>query len=293
MFDWNLIRSFLAILDEGSLAAASRKSGISQPTLGRHVDELEASLGVTLFQRGRSGMVPAPAALELAESARKMEQASSAISLAAAGASQQVGGVVRITASDIVATYLLPPVIAGLMRDLPEVEIELAPSNTVENLLRRDADIAIRMVRPAQNDLIARQVNTFEMGIYADMAYLQRNGTPRDFASLGGHALIGYDRSDLILRGFAEQGYKVDRSFFRFRCDNQITAFEVLVAGAGIGFAPNALARRHANLQRILPEIPVGGLPMWLTSHRELRTSRRIRRVSDYLGERLAALDLQ
>ncbi|MCB1423929.1 MAG: LysR family transcriptional regulator [Nitratireductor sp.] len=293
MFDWNLIRSFLAILDEGSLAAASRKTGISQPTLGRHVDELEASLGVTLFQRGRSGMAAAPAALELAESAREMERASADISLTATGASQQVGGVVRITASDIVATYLLPPIIADLMRDLPEVEIELAPSNTVENLLRRDADIAIRMVRPAQNDLIARQVNAFEMGIYAHSAYLERTGTPDDFEALSGHTLIGYDRSDLILRGFAEHGYKVDRSFFRFRCDNQITAFEVLVAGAGIGFAPNALARRHPGLQRILPDIPIEGLPMWLTSHRELRTSRRIRRVSDYLGEKLSELDLR
>ncbi len=291
-FDWNLVRSFLAALEGGSLAAASRETGVSQPTLGRHIDELEKSLGVTLFERGRQGMLPTKAALHIAEAAREMKTASASLSMAAEGDAGSVCGTVRITASEIVATYLLPAILADLLRDLPEIQIELVASNTVENLLQRDADIAIRMVRPTQNDLITRKVGTMEMGIYADRIYIDRHGTVTDFDDMADHVIVGYDRNDLVIRGFAQLGFKVDRNFFRFRCDDQVTAFEALVAGTGIGFAPRILTRRHANLVRILPDIEIPGLPMWLTSHRELRTSARIRLVNDYIGDRLTELEL-
>ena len=174
MFDWNLVRSFLAALEAGSLAKAARQTGISQPTLGRHVNELEKSLGVTLFERGRMGLVPTSAALEVAEAARDMQAASAAITMAATGSAETVSGTVRITSSEIVATYILPEILARMLQDLPEIEVELVPSNTVENLLQRDADIAVRMARPIQNDLITRHVNTMAMGIYAHRAYLDR-----------------------------------------------------------------------------------------------------------------------
>lgn len=292
-FDWNLVRSFLAALETGSLAAASRKTGISQPTLGRHIDELEHSLGVILFERGRSGMLPTSAAMKVEQAAREMQEASAAITMAATDSSENLSGTVRITASEIVATYILPQIIAGLLQDLPEIEIELDASNTVGNLLQRDADIAIRMVRPTQNDLITRQVNTLEMGIYADRGYLGRSGAIMGFAGLKGQVIIGYDRNDLILRGFEAAGFKVGRDFFRFRCDNQVTAFEALVAGMGVGFAPRAIAKQHTNLVEILHAISIPGLPMFLTSHRELKTSRKIRVVNDYLAEKLSALQLR
>ena len=292
MFDWNLVTSFLAVLDHGSLAAAARATGVSQPTLGRHVDEFERELGVTLFERGRGGMMATETALAVAEQARAMRDASAAIEMAATGHSQSVEGTVRITASQIVSTYFLPGILASMFDDLPGIEIELVASNTVENLLQRDADIAIRMARPVQNDLIARQVNTLEMGIFAHRSYLASKGEPSGVEDLAGHVIIGYDRNDLVIRGFQAAGFTVDRHFFRYRCDDQVTAFEALAAGIGIGFAPRALASRHPALERLLPDIAIPGLPMWLTSHRELRTSRKIRAVSDYLGERLSALKL-
>lgn len=292
MFDWNLVRSFLAALEAGSLAKAARQTGISQPTLGRHVNELEKSLGVTLFERGRMGLVPTSAALEVAEAARDMQAASAAITMAATGSAETVSGTVRITSSEIVATYILPEILARMLQDLPEIEVELVPSNTVENLLQRDADIAVRMARPIQNDLITRHVNTMAMGIYAHRAYLDQNPAPETFEDLAGHVMIGYDRNDLILRGFEAVGFKVERDFFRFRCDDQVTGLEALTAAVGIGFAPRILARRHTGLVEILTEFPIDGLPMWLTAHRELRTSRKIRTVNDYLGKHLAALEL-
>jgi len=260
-YDWNLVRSFLAALEAGSLAKASRQTGISQPTLGRHVDELEKSLGVTLFERGRMGLLPTSAALEVAEAAKEMQAASAAITMAATGSAQSVAGTVRITASEIVATYILPKILSGMLQALPEIEVELVASNTVDNLLQRDADIAIRMARPTQNDLVTRQVNTMAMGIYAHQDYLANRTVPVDFESLNEHVMLGYDRNDLIVKGFEAEGFKVDRNFFRFRCDNQVTTFEALLAGTGIGFAPKILARRQASLVEILKDTTIKGLP--------------------------------
>ncbi len=291
-FDWNLIRNFLAALDGGSLAEAARTTKISQPTLGRHIDELEKVLGVTLFERGRMGMMPTKAALHIADAAREMKAASASLTMAAEENAQSVEGTVRITASEVVSTYILPQIISELLRDLPQIQIELAPSNAVENLLQRDADIAIRMVRPTQNDLITRKVNDMQMGIFADRTYLERQGPVTDFESLAGHTIIGYDRNDLILQGFNRAGFKIDRHFFRFRCDDQVAAMEALIVGTGIGFAPRVLARKYANLVEVLHGFPLPALPMWLTSHRELNTSARIRAVNDYIGEQLAKLDL-
>jgi len=291
-FDWNLVRSFLSALEAGSLAEASRRTGVSQSTLGRHLDELERTLGVTLFERGRMGLLPTSAALEVAEAAREMQAASAALTMAATGSAERVSGTVRITASQIVATYILPAVLSDLLQELPDIEVELVASNTVENLLQRDADIAIRMARPTMNDLITRHINAMAMGIYAHRTYLEGRAIPEDIDSLRQHVLIGYDRNDLILRGFEAMGYKVDRSLFRYRCDDQVAAFEALASGVGIGFAPRPIARRHPDLVEIMKEISIDPLPMWLTAHRELRTSRKIRTVNDFLADRLSSLDL-
>lgn len=292
-YDWNLLKSFLGVLDHGSLSAAARRMGISQPTLGRHVGELEAALGVTLFARSRDGLTPTPAALAIAEHARAVADAAGAAALAAAGRATEVTGTVRITASEVVATCLLPPLLAELLAGMPGLEVEIVPSNEIENLLRRDADLAIRMVRPTQLDLLARKVNDIGVGIYAHRDYLARAGRPpAGFDDLSGHIIIGYDRSDLVIRGFRRAGLEVDRHFFRFRCDDQVTCWEALSAGVGVGFAPHYLARRNPDLVRLAADIAIDGLPMWLVTHREIRTSARIRAVFDFLAARLSALDL-
>lgn len=291
-FDWNLLKSFIGVLDHGSLSAASRALGISQPTLGRHVDQLETALGVTLFTRGRDGLTPTAAALAVADPARRVAEAAAAAAFAAAGRASDVSGTIRITASQIVATYLLPPVIAGLLEKMPGLEVELVSSNAIENLLHRDADIAIRMVRPAQLDLVARKIADIGVGAYAHRDYLARVGnTPASVEDLARHVVIGYDRSDLVIRGFRNAGIQVDRHFFRFRCDDQVAAWEALANGVGIGFATNYLARRAPELVSLLSEFRPDPLPMWLVTHRELQTSARIRAVFDYLGDSLSAID--
>ncbi|HET7411839.1 MAG TPA: LysR family transcriptional regulator [Pararhizobium sp.] len=290
--DWNHIRSFVAIADAGTLSGAAKATGTSQPTLGRHIDELETSSGVTLFVRGRSGMSLTEAGLALIDDARAMAREADHLALTIAGRAASAAGPVRITASEIVATYFLPPILARLSDSEPEIEIELVASNAVQNLLSRDADIAVRMVRPAQNDVIARKVNDMAMGTFAASSYLERHGRPKTLDDLFKHRLIGFDRDDLMLRTLRAMGLEAERRMFAFRTDHQVAYWELLKAGAGVGFGGRHLASLTPGIVAVMPDLAIAPLPMWLASHQELRTSLKIRRVMDFLQEELSRLPL-
>lgn len=185
------------------------------------------------------------------------------------------------------SAYLLPGILAGLKQTHPEIQIEVLVSNLVENLLERQADIVIRHTRPAQGGLIARRIGELKIGAFARADYLARVGGKIDLNRLGDYDWIGYDRSDLMLRGFRKAGFKVDREFFRFRCDNHIVCWQAALAGVGIGLAPSQIVRRWPKMEPVLPEAMVAPLPVWLTAHRELRNSPRIQKVFAALAEGL------
>ncbi|TIQ37295.1 MAG: LysR family transcriptional regulator [Mesorhizobium sp.] len=286
-FDWNLIKSFVAVAETGSLSAAARRLEASQPTLGRHIAELEQALGVTLFRRGRRGYELTEAGSTLYERGRAVSEQANAFSLLALGSVEAIEGTVRIAASEVVAACVLPQMMARLGEEEPGIEVEIVASNQVENLLRRDADIAIRMVRPAQNELVARKVTDIPLCLCAAKSYLDRRGRPAKPGDLADHSLIGFDRSDEIIRGFTAYGIPVGRSHFRFRTDNQIVLWEAVRAGNGVGIGQEPLANRNPDLEKLLPEVPLPTLPVWLAMHRDVRTSMRIRRVADFLHEEL------
>jgi DNA-binding transcriptional LysR family regulator len=284
-FDWRLIRSFLAALDEGSLLGAARVLRSTQPTLGRHVAELESQLGIVLFERTGRGLLPTPTALRLAQSARAMEAGADQLARSVSGGEAAVSGSVRITASQPVACLLLPPILAALRVALPDVQVELVSSNAVSNLLRREADIALRMVQPDQASLVARRIAKITLGAYAHRDYLRRRGTPREAKDLLAHDVIGGDRDDAILRGFAGFGFPVGPEALSLRTDDLIAQWEAVRAGLGIGFIADYVARGDRQVVAVLPVLKLPVLPVWLTVHREIRTSRRIRAVYDFLAE--------
>ena len=284
-FDWRLIPSFLAALDHGSLLGAARALHASQPTIGRHIAELEAQLGLVLFERTGRGLVPTPTALRLAESARAMEAGADQLARSVSGSQASVSGTVRITASQPVACMLLPPLLARMRLELPEVQVELVASNAVTNLLRREADIALRMVRPDQASLVAKRIATVTLGTYAHRDYLHRRGTPRQPADLLLHDIIGNDGDSDIARGFAAMGFAVEREQFALRTDDLIAYWQLVRSGLGIGFLADYMARTDPNLVALLPMLKLPNLPIWLTVHREIRTSQRIRAVYDFLAE--------
>ena len=289
-FDWSLVRSFLAALDQGSLLGAARLLNMSQPTLGRHIAELERQLGVLLFERTGRGLVATATALQLAQAARSMEAGALQLSRTLSGAQSQSAGTVRITASVPVAVQLLPPVLAAMRQALPDIQIELVSSNQVSNLLRREADIAVRMVRPEQNSLIARKIGDVRLGAYASRGYLESRAPLRKASDLLQHELIGGDADPAILQGFAAMGFPVTRSAFALRSDDFIVQWQAVRAGLGIGFCADYMVRGEADVLEVLAgQLKIPSLPMWLAVHREIRTNASIRRVFDYLASALPA----
>jgi DNA-binding transcriptional LysR family regulator len=288
-FDWALVKSFLAVLDAGSLTGAARRLNAHQPTLSRHVSELEAQLGTPLFERTGRGVSPTAAALAIADAARRMEDGALALARGLAASRSAETGTVRISTSAVAATWLLPPVIAALREAEPGIAIELVSTNQITNLLRREADIAVRMVRPVQTSLIARKLGDVEIVAAAHRSYLARAGTPRDARELAQHRLIGYDRDDTIERGFARMNMALAHDRFGVRTDDQVAYGRLVAAGAGIGFVARYNIRHWPGVVALLPGLEIPPLPCWLAVHREIRSNRLVRRVFDFLADALPA----
>ena len=256
-FDWHLIRAFLAALDAGSLLGAAKKLQTTQPTVGRQVAQLEAQMGVVLFERTGRGLQPTATALSLADAARSMESGALQLARQLQAKQTQVQGTVRITASQPVAYQLLPPILASMREALPEIQIELISSNQVSNLLRREADIAVRMVQPDQGTLIAKKLGSVTVGVYAHKSYLTRFGTPHAPDDLINHTLIGYDTDDVMIRGFANYGQSLSKEAFAIRSDDLIVQWQALCAACGIGFVADYMGRSQPDLVKILPMLKI------------------------------------
>ncbi len=284
-FDWGLIRTFLAVLDAGSLLGAAKHMHTSQPTMGRQVAELERQLGVVLFERTGRGLAPTYAAHSLAASARDMQVGARGIGHALASQSDKVAGVVRISASVPVAFGLLPPLLARMRLALPQVQVELLATNAVSNLLQRDADIALRMVEPLQQTTVARRVGEVRLGAFANERYLARKGLPATPAQLLTHDFVA--DNGLIARGFEQMGCTLPEQQVVLRTDDMLAQWAGVRAGLGIGFVARYMAASEPQVQQVMPELPIPALPMWLVVHREVRTSARIRAVYDFLGDAL------
>ncbi len=285
--DWSHVQIFLALAEAGSLNRAAPQLGLSQPTLGRQLVALEESLGQVLFERHSRGLSLTEAGQALLPAARRMREGAQELALALAARDQSLAGTVRLTASDIVSTYFLPPVLHALRQCYPEVQIELVVSNEQEDLQQRSADIALRMVRPEQEMLVARKLSEWPVGVFAHRDYIARRGLPQ-MGHVLEHDWLGYDRSDRMLRGFAAAGMPVPVSFFGLRCDNQVVVWEAMRAGMGLAVSAVALGERDPDVQQVLHDLPIEPLHLWLTAHRELRDTPRLRVIYDALAQAFA-----
>lgn len=286
-FDWNQTRAFLAVVETGSLSAAARVLNQTQPTVGRQISALEDELGITLFERAGRSLKVTQTGLDLVEHARAMAIAASRMSLVATGQSQSIEGLVRISASDLFSAHLLPPIIQKLREVAPKIEIEIVATNDISNLVQREADIAVRNVRPEQPDLIARLVHEASGRFYASKSYLAKRGRPKSMDDLNGHDLVGFAAPEQMQMYYEQLGVTVGASNFKVRSANGLVAWELVKQGFGIAPMSIDVAVQAPDMEMLFVEADPITFPTWLVAHRELHTSKRIRMVYDLLAEEL------
>lgn len=286
---WDYYRTFLGVLRHGSLSAAARELALTQPTIGRHIAALEQAIGFELFIRSPQGLLPTEAAIALKPYADNLAATTSALLRAASGEIDKVEGTVRISASDVIGIEILPPIITAIQEQFPRLEIELSLTDTVEDLLRRDVDIAIRMAEPSQNAVVMRYIGNFRVGFHASPSYLEKMGTPLSSADLAGHRLIGFDTRTPFIRAALQRVRNdmpampdFDQLSFGLRADSNLAQLAMMRAGAGIGMCQVGFARQDPKLQHILPDVNIA-LHTWVAMHENLRSSPRCRTVFDAL----------
>jgi DNA-binding transcriptional LysR family regulator len=282
--DWSLVQAFLSVAEQGSLSAAARALGSSQPTLGRQIRAMQEVLGIELFRRRDRGLSLTEAGEGLLPAARAMRQAVHDIELVAAGRGEALEGTVRVTSSVVVATHHLPAIVARLRREEPLIAIEVFASDESSNLHFREADIAVRMYRPTQLDLVTLYLGELRLGLFAAKNYLERRGMPRKPADLLAHDVVGFDSNSALIEGFRAAGYAVTRDFFKVRCDAQGAYWQLVVAGAGIGFAQRSIAREEQAVVEVPLAIDLPTLPVYLSAHESVRHGARVRKVWDQLA---------
>ncbi len=286
--DWNQLKAFLETAETGSLSAAARKLGLTQPTLSRQVAAIEQRMGITLFERVGKAMALTPTGLDLLAHARAMGAAAEALGLAATGRSQAVGGVVSVSATDAVAAYLLPPLVRQLREQAPGIVVEVISSNAFSDLLRREADIAIRHVKPEQPELIARLVREATASFYASEDWVKAHGHPRSAADAAHLPFVGSDRSGQLLGYLRQHGLQLTEANFSCYADHSVPHWALVRQGMGIGVVGDDMVRDMPGIVRVLDDVPPVRFPIWLVTHRELRTSQPIRVVFDALAKGLA-----
>ena len=284
---WDHIRTFHAVAHHGSMLVASRHLGLTQPTVGRHIDLLEEALGFKLFTRGRKGMRLTNKGSDLVATANEMLGTAAAFERVASGLEERIEGTIRLSANEILGGLLLPRLVAEFMAEHPMIEIEIDVSNEVTNLLRRDADIAIRMFRPTQSDLVARKITDVPLGLFAHRSYLARHSAPQSVDDLNEHVLLGQDRNPSLLNAYNALGMLLTPNSFQFRTDNNIATISAIRAGIGIGPLHIGMAEKWPDVVQVLPKLPVPSLEIWLACHADVRHNKRIRMVMDFLALRL------
>ena len=284
--EWYLLHTFLIAATQGSLSAAARTLGSTQPTVSRQIQLLEEKLGYTLFSRSREGLTLTEAGIRLLPGVEAMHTNATQALRALSDTTTGHIGTVRITCSHIVGIEVLPAILAGLRCTHPKIHIELSLSNRIENLTRGDADIGIRMIKPVQSHLIAKRLANIRLGLYAHQDYLKENGTPHNLQDLHQHALIGFDQDQRYIRIIRHFGLEPEH--FSFRSDSDLAQLAALRSGCGIGLCHIGIARHHPSLIPVLSDEIQYSMEMWLTMHKDMRTTQRIRIIFDYLAQALS-----
>lgn len=285
--DWNILKSFNYVIKDGSLSGAARALEITQPTVGRHIEALETQLNISLFVRSRDGLSPTEEALNLLPEIETMAGAFGSLLRRLSGITEQEHGTVRISLSEIMGTEVVPLMLKKFHQLHPNIKVELSISNKMDNLLKRDADLAIRMTDPDQEALIAKKIGISTVGLFAHRSYTKKYGIPKSIGELNSHKIIGPDTDLLFIKALKGLGLDISREEIFFRTDNQIAQLKLLRNGLGICAMQAVLAKKEPNLIPILNKAISFPMPLWLVMHENLKSDRKVRALFTYLSKEL------
>lgn len=283
--DWNLLKSFAAVVRTGSLSAAARELNSTQPTIGRHIATLEEQMGFSLFTRSRDGLEPTEEALDLYPDIEAMLMSFDSFVRKLEGEKDEESGTVRLSTSEVMGIEVLPDMLKKFHKAHPKIKVEVSLSNKNENLLKRDADIAIRLNKPVQEALLAKFLGNVPIHFYAHKDYLKTYGQPRALNELKDHVIIGPDREQIFLTSLEKMGIKITREDCDFRLDNQVAQIELLRKGLGIGVMQKPLAKRSSALVPVLEKEFEYQMPVWAVMHEDLKANARVRLLYSFLIE--------
>lgn len=286
--DWNLLKSFTYVVREGSLSGAARALNSTQPTIGRHIEALESQLGLSLFTRSREGLAPTEEALNILPEAEAMTGSYGALLRKISGENQDDIGTVRLAVSEIMGTEVMPALLVKFHNKHPNIKIELSISNKTDNLLKRDADLAIRMSSPKQDALVAKNIGISPIGLFCHKDYIKRCGSPQNLGELKNHKVIGPDEDNGFLKVLKMYGLDLTREDIYFRADNQLAQMNLLRKGLGIGAMQIQLAKKERNLIHLFENEVHVPMPIWVVMHEDLRASKRVRALYNFLADELA-----
>ena len=285
VIDWPMLRAILAVAEEGSMTGAARVLGTSQPTVSRLIRAAEEVAGDYLFFRDETGFTPSPFCDTLIAEAREIRESLSRVSLQVAGEQPSAKGRVRITASVYVTTHILPPILAAIRTKHPAIKLDVVATDSTENLLFHEADIALRMYRPTQLDTVTKHLGDLPLGLYASRSFVEAHGMPSSVDDLRDFGMVGYDRDDRIIRAMREMDIRVTRNWFTTTTDDQVAYWQFVQAGCGIGVGQKVVAERSPDVVQVMPELELPSLPVWLTAHQRLRHQPRVAAVWEMLAE--------
>lgn len=286
--DWNDLRYFLAVADEGSTLAAGRALRVSQTTVARRITALEEALGLTLFEKRQAGYLLTPAGEGLVERARQVEVATEGFTEASAALARDTSGVVRLTTQEIFANTLLAPILREMHELHPDIVIEIDTQQELLDLGAGEADIALRSTAgDAPAGMVGRTLCIDDWTLYCSREYADRHGVPHTRKELLGHAIIG--------GGGGKLWRHYEAWLKSLGLENQVamhhaTSTGLLMAvrsGFGIAVLPCIVADADPDLVRCLPPRDDHHRQMWLLTHERVRHTPRIRLVIDFMYERL------
>ena len=287
--DWSQVRIFVAVARAGSLTGAADALGISQPTVGRQLRALEAAVGAALIIRHARGVALTDKGRDLLDIALEVAERMDAFARVARGAREVLSGTVRIAATEIVGTHVLVPILSGIRRDFPHIDIELVLDNRPSDLTRGEADLAVRLFQPVNQDLVGRHLGALPLGLYASATYLARRGPPDTLDALFEHDLIGFDSRGPFADLNAAYDPRMTARAFAVRTDSLVAQLEAGRHGVGIVPLQREIAGRYPELQRVLPTLPIPSMPVWLLMHEDIRGGAHIRAVFNAIADGLAA----